>query len=1125
MNDSSLPPADNGLTDLIELADSLAAGQWLQIPGSNIPLLSQARYNEILASTGSAPFWGNGAKAVITAWNSAAYDPVGHRFFVMGGGHTDYGGNEVYAYDLDTLEWTRLTDPAPLTVQDGGQWRPDGSPAAPHTYDGLVWNPVTETLWLTTTAYSYAPTGYYFPTEKAFWEFDPETLSWTAHAQTVGSMPFASSAWLEGRYQILVLDASGTVALINSDGSVVRGSGGQPRDLGSAEYDPVRDVVYELGRTGIRAIDVADDGHVTSTVVARFDRDMAATFNFAEAGMAYHPGLDAFLISGGDRDVWLWDPDDGSFEHIFNTVSPQGPDGVGRLYDRIEYIPEADAFVMIGTDANASEGVWIYKLGQDPASVNQIDVGTATVDPTTLHGIGINLPVAGGDLNDDAEVHVWFREAGRPGWHEGLDLMRVHPELIGDTAPETYGLTSPGEGFAGSVFGLKPGTTYEIRLQIDDPDGVGRGRVIQHLTATTRDLPVDVAADPATTTLIEVATTAELNTALAGAAAGDVIVLRPGVYSGSFTVNASGTAERPIIVTALDRDATIIDASGQTIAIDINGDNVHLHNLTIANSTWGVAAGDTSGVVISGNHITNVASGIGARVNAFDMSIYDNLIEGRFAFGNTSNATWDTDGVVVSGQGIDIFANTVSGFGDSLGLTRNAPTANIGIDIFANKVLWGGDDGIELDYSYRNVAAHDNLLTNTASGVSFQPIWGGPAYAFGNAVVNTLRGPIKLKNDPTGMFIANNTFVKDGIAWVNETETASNFKLLNNLFLGTSTTDALWTTTSFYREDVDYNGWSVDGRFQMALRGSEYVVAANLATFQTKSGHELHGLILEGDVFAGYSFGTDPFAVERDVDAISLVLAGTSNAIDAGVVLPTINDGFAGAAPDLGAIERGRAAPDYGADGRSSAAVRDDDAITGIDIPVAIDVTSNDAPGLALLAVGQGDHGRTSIAADGHVIYVPDAGFIGTDRFVYLAGDGAYGVAAGEVVVTVDVVLGGSGVEVIPGTPDNDFIDGSDSEVARQVLGGAGRDTIFGSSGNDTITGGEGIDFLAGGAGNDVFLIGGSSDGMDRFRGDGGCDVSRGSDGDEVLGIVYLRSVERIDGGGGINRIPPTSIR
>ena len=37
-----------------------------------------------------------------------------------------------------------------------------------------------------------------------------------------------------------------------------------------------------------------------------------------------------------------------------------------------------------------------------------------------------------------------------------------------------------------------------------------------------------------------------------------------------------------------------------------------------------------------------------------------------------------------------------------------------------------------------------------------------------------------------------------------------------------------------------------------------------------------------------------------------------SAAVDRGIVLPNVNDGFAGGAPDLGALEVGAAAPHYG---------------------------------------------------------------------------------------------------------------------------------------------------------------------------------------------------------------------
>jgi len=49
-----------------------------------------------------------------------------------------------------------------------------------------------------------------------------------------------------------------------------------------------------------------------------------------------------------------------------------------------------------------------------------------------------------------------------------------------------------------------------------------------------------------------------------------------------------------------------------------------------------------------------------------------------------------------------------------------------------------------------------------------------------------------------------------------------------------------------------------------------------------------------------------------DPDPLDFSLQEDSAAVDAGVALPNINDGFTGSAPDLGALELGRPIPHYG---------------------------------------------------------------------------------------------------------------------------------------------------------------------------------------------------------------------
>ena len=58
----------------------------------------------------------------------------------------------------------------------------------------------------------------------------------------------------------------------------------------------------------------------------------------------------------------------------------------------------------------------------------------------------------------------------------------------------------------------------------------------------------------------------------------------------------------------------------------------------------------------------------------------------------------------------------------------------------------------------------------------------------------------------------------------------------------------------------------------------------------------------------------DPKTVQRlyDTKDLDFRLRPVSAAIDRGVVLPNVNDGFAGSAPDLGALEAGQPLPVYG---------------------------------------------------------------------------------------------------------------------------------------------------------------------------------------------------------------------
>ena len=69
------------------------------------------------------------------------------------------------------------------------------------------------------------------------------------------------------------------------------------------------------------------------------------------------------------------------------------------------------------------------------------------------------------------------------------------------------------------------------------------------------------------------------------------------------------------------------------------------------------------------------------------------------------------------------------------------------------------------------------------------------------------------------------------------------------------------------------------------------------------------------DVFVNVpKLDRDPKTVQRlyDFKTLDFRLRPGAAAIDRGVVIPNVNDGFAGRAPDLGALETGQPSPTYG---------------------------------------------------------------------------------------------------------------------------------------------------------------------------------------------------------------------
>jgi hypothetical protein len=606
-----------------------------------------------------------------------------------------------------------------------------------------------------------------------------------------------------------------------------------------------------------------------------------------------------------------------------------------------------------------------------------VKAGLLIVEPATLICLGFEWEIAG-DENRNATVEVSYRKAGSASWQDALPLLRMGGEKI-FRAPYTVP-----DRFAGSVLDLDPDTEYEVRLTMRDPDGVS-GQAVRTTSVRTRREPRAAAGGrvlhvypPTWRGAKEEPNFTGLMAAYAGAGTGDwnvvyqqkvgpgdVILVHAGLYKGdrrnyvdplsttfdgAYLLTAKGTADRPIVIRAAGDGEVIFDGDGAFRLFDVMGASHHIfEGLTIRNTEVAFWAGvkdvaGATGLTVRNCRIENVGVGVTTQfAGSKDFYIADNIFLGRDDRHRVLG--WANPGlygahpinsyyaVKVYGSGHVIAHNAVAFFHDGISVcTHGVPEAEqalkaVAIDIYNNDIHVTGDDFIEADGGVHNIRVMRNRGVNAAhTGLSAQPIFGGPAYYIRNLVYNT---PVALKfSNPAGVIVYHNTIVAEN----RTAQRVSNAHFRNNLFLGTDASvgiSVLGGPTSY--STYDYNGYrpnrGVEAQYswlgpKAGVRVDYEIVPKDAPRFRSlrelasATGQETHGIEIDYDIFENLRPPAPPDSSKpgRPYDAADLNfrLKAGGRAVDAGVRLPNVNDAFAGQAPDLGAYEVGQATPVYG---------------------------------------------------------------------------------------------------------------------------------------------------------------------------------------------------------------------
>lgn len=538
----------------------------------------------------------------------------------------------------------------------------------------------------------------------------------------------------------------------------------------------------------------------------------------------------------------------------------------------------------------------------------------------TVHSIGLEWDITG-DSDHDAQGTVQYRVQGTTTWKSALPLVRV--DYLGVNA------------LAGSILFLTPGTTYEVRVDISDPDG---GAGSQTLAVTTRTEPT-LPTGGRTLHVVPGSSGGDgsagnpyrgFGTAWANARAGDIVLVHAGSYG---TVSASGrpsgTANNHIVFKAAGDGPAVLEwvdlryvsyiwfdgltftstnapmPSGALDADDYTAIFASLLNAGYDTGYQAMAA-NANGIVVTRSHFDGYKHAIRAGPRTSGWFIADNTIVGNRSLGMTGTPSFDGEGVEL-GDGNDhiVAYNSITLTADGI----SSPGRNC--DIYGNDIFDVTDDGIELDGGGANTRAWGNRIHNPGhNGFSFQPQGGAPWYIVRNQVVNTQESVFKFRD--ADRFVAlHNTFVSWNRVLDHWSDQVLRGITKNNLWIAVNN-GPIWQrgdASADWRTDLDYDGfdWGTSS-YAFGYAGSNL---PDLPSLVAASNQEAHGVrINRTTCFETFSVpGPPPLTT---IPPQWMILQSTCPAVDAGVVLPNINDGYIGNAPDLGAYERGQPLPHYG---------------------------------------------------------------------------------------------------------------------------------------------------------------------------------------------------------------------
>lgn len=527
----------------------------------------------------------------------------------------------------------------------------------------------------------------------------------------------------------------------------------------------------------------------------------------------------------------------------------------------------------------------------------------------TFHSIGLAWSDSGGSASTTCRVE--YRKTGEAAWKRGYPLW-----FDARAAGSGTSAARPANEYRGSLVNLAPGTAYEIRLSLEG-------------TSTETTLTASTWSETFPVGETHLVTDSSDTLQITASGSKDAYVIYGPADGKSATIDVANAKNNDVYVDAayvIVRGLTLKGAATNAIELGPNAHDVVIEGNDIsgfgvistvdgAGTLWGsdsnaaVYCSHHPGVeriVIQRNRIHNPRSDtnsweeprpsrggdphpLGPQAVTFETCGGNHVI--RY------NEVWSD---------IDHYFQDVFGGGENFSF-EGFPRADS--DIYGNRISNCWDDGIEAEGGDRNVRIWGNFIDHTFTKVATAAASVGPIYIFRNIAGVSRRSP---SDDPMVVDSEDRgPFHKCGSS--DEAYRGGRIFLFHNTLLqpvdakytyplgcGYGLEDSAGTMTGVFSRNnllqvhkdwwasVDDNHQDPSNQFDFDLYDGKINAAAG------QEAHGIHGV--PKYVSGGYAL--DP----------------SSPGFDVATALPGFNDDFVGKGPDMGAVESGGPAPEFGVD-------------------------------------------------------------------------------------------------------------------------------------------------------------------------------------------------------------------